>query len=505
MNNSTLNASNNIMSKSPSLLEPIPEQSDVLLSEEDLLKKALADKSMFMDNTKFFDLLQEKPIPVENSRSKRNHFRPKGSGNQYKGIYYAAKLIVDIYATKTSIFAIPKTNRSQTINKMCQLIFTSSRAGLEKRKDIYEHMHPTIWEYVKDETNGEKEFFICRQRDLLACAIKFWGKTCESNKITIPSDYCRVIGCFLLDDVKDDLNILQGGRKNVDDADDPRKRKEAIFNRVATLFNSTNVSIVSPQAWEKCTHLHGWDQIDPNDTKRISIERTGTVIRYVYEKISTEYKKAMTNYTKGTGGGSGKPEDFMVWEERDATKFFKDYAGNTTYLTWVHLADKESNFLLYAKYEGLPSECKMDGAKSYVSSTRESPRRTKRDNELFSNMVSTSKSMQNTIEKSTKALIEAVVKSSDIKGERTKSSVMDDMNKAGQLYDKAVHALKTKKRKLLSTGTNPQEVKQKVNEEMKSIKIHKGNLRALEHELETMNEEMVSDIDISDLEDTLSL
>ena len=82
---------------------------------------------------------------------------------------------------------------------------------------------------------------------------------------------------------------------------------------------------------------------------------------------------------------------------------------------------------------------------------------------------------------------------------------MDDMNKAGQLYDKAVHALKTKKRKLLSTGTTPQEVRQKVNEEMKSIKIHKGNLRALEHELESMNEEMVSDIDISDLEDTLRI
>jgi hypothetical protein len=33
----------------------------------------------------------------------------------------------------------------------------------------------------------------------------------------------------------------------------------------------------------------------------------------------------MTNYTKGTGGGSGAPENFMVWEERDAKKFFKDY------------------------------------------------------------------------------------------------------------------------------------------------------------------------------------
>jgi hypothetical protein len=455
---------------------------------------------MFMDSANFFKYLQEKAIPVESSRSKRNQYRPKGSGDQYKGIYNAAKEILDIYDTKTSIFVIPKTNRSQTINKMCQLIFTSSRAGLEKRKDIYEHMHPHVWEYVRDENNGEKEFFTCRQRDLLACAIKFWGKTCESQKTVVPSDYCRVIGCFLLDEVKDDLNILQGGRKTVDDADDPRKRKEAIFNRVATLFNSKHVSIGSPKTWEKCTHLHGWDQIDPNDPKRTTIERTGTEIRYIYEKISTEYKKAMTNYTKGTGGGSGASENLMVWEERDATKFFKDYAGNTSYLTWVHLADKESNFLLYAKYEGLPSDCKMDGAKSYVSSTRESPKR-KRDNELFSTMVDSGKSMQRTIENTTKALIEAVVKSSDIKEGRSKSSVMDDMNKAGKLYDKAVNALKNKKRKLLSTGTTPLEVKEKLTEAMKSVKIHNGNLRALEHELESMTEEIVSDIDISDLED----
>jgi hypothetical protein len=37
--------------------------------------------------------------------------------------------------------------------------------------------------------------------------------------------------------------------------------------------------------------------------------------------------------------------------------------GNITYLTGVHLADKESNFLLYTKYEGLPSDCKMDADK----------------------------------------------------------------------------------------------------------------------------------------------
>jgi hypothetical protein len=77
------------------------------------------------------------------------------------------------------------------------------------------------------------------------------------------------------------------------------------------------------------------------------------------------------------------------------------------------------------------------------------------------------------------------------------------MNKAGQLYDKAVHALKNKKRKVISTGTTPQEVREKLNGEMKSVKIHKGNLRALEHELEPMTKEIVSDIDISDLEDWL--
>ena len=88
----------------------------------------------------------------------------------------------------------------------------------------------------------------------------------------------------------------------------------------------------------------------------------------MFEKICLEYKKAMSKYTKGTGGGPGSPENFEVWQTRDPAIWFDDYTNHTTYLTWIHLADRQSEYLLYAKYEGLPITCRMDGTNSLISS-----------------------------------------------------------------------------------------------------------------------------------------
>ena len=297
--------------------------------EDELLRDLMKDESMYMDEALFYAKLQEEPIPVQNNRCKSQHFRLAGKNVQFKGIYECAVIIRRLYESKEKVFNLPKTNKSQTVKKLCSLLYTNSRAGLEKRKDISEHSHPWAWKYIEHEKDLEKEIYLCRQSDILTYAVKAWGITNEAKRTTIPSDYCRFIGIFLLDELKDVTDMLQGQKKTIDAHDDPQKQKVGIFADIAKKFNDKCIIISNPKDWDRCHHLNGFDAIDPNDYSRVSIKRTGGEMKLIYDKISVDYKKAMKNYTKGTGGGSGAPENFEVWEERDATKYFDNYANHT--------------------------------------------------------------------------------------------------------------------------------------------------------------------------------
>ena len=483
----------------PADIMPNSPGSNPLLSQQDLLKTTLNDKSMLLNEKLFFDYLQEAPVEVIKGKAKRFHFRPKGTQIQHKGIYTLAKTFVEMFERRIDIMKMPQ-NRAQTIAKMCNLIYTSSRAGVEKRRNISEQMHPHIWEFVKEENDDNAEYYICRQADIFAYAIKAWGVTDEAQKATVASDYCRAIGCFLLDEINEELDVLQGGMRSMDIADDPKKRHDAIFSSVAHLFNNERYVIKHPTGWDRCTHLSGWEKIDPNDPSRISIKRSGIDMKHIYEKISSEYKRAMKNYTKGTGGGSGAPEDFEVWETRDATIHFNNYAKHTTYLTWIHLADKDSSYVLYSKYEGLPIHCKMDGDESHVSSMseRRSPKKRK-ENDLMTSIIASTKAMNNTIAQSTNDLIKAVAKSSE-KQDRSKKMIMDDMTNAHFLLEKSIITLKKKRKRLVDTASNKDQLKSMLGKEIESVKVHKGNLSSLENELREINKDNIGDFDLSDIE-----
>jgi hypothetical protein len=462
--------------------------------EGDLLKTTLRDKTMLIDDDVFFNLLQEEPKKVINGKATRYHFRPRGSDVQFKGVYTLAKQLVDLYEKREDIIEIPHQNRSQTIGKLCSFIYTSSRAGSEQRKNINEYMHPRVWENVREEKDDEKIFYICQQDDILAYAIKLWGVTDEAKKATVPSDFCRTIGCFLLPDIREELHVLQGGGRSMDVADDPKKRKDGIFENVSKYFNNPSYVIQHPNGWERCTHLNGWETIDPNDAERVAIARSGNDIKIIYDKLSNEYKKAMKKYTKGTGGGSGASENFEVWEERDHTKWFHGYTQHTTYLTWIHLCDKDSGYALYSKYEGLPVHCRMDGDTS-SSSKQHTPRKTK-ETDLMETMIKSTNQMRNTIAESTNNLVKAVSGSSN---DRTKTMIMEDLSKAHILYEKSLASLKKKRKRLVETG-DKNELRNILRSEITSVKVHKGNLLSLENELQKLNKDEIVDFDLSDMD-----
>ena len=185
---------------------------------------------------------------------------------------------------------------------------------------------------------------------------------------------------------------------------------------------------------------------------------------------------------------------FEVWEERDHTKWFHGYTQHTTYLTWIHLCDKDSGYALYSKYEGLPVHCRMDGETS-PSSQQLTPRKTK-DTDLMEIMIKSTTQMRNTIAASTNNLVKAVSGSSN---DRTKTMIMEDMSKAHILYEKSLASLKKKRKRLVETA-DKNELRKILRSEITSVKVHKGNLRSLENELQKLNKDEIVDLDLSDIE-----
>jgi hypothetical protein len=73
----------------------------------------------------------------------------------------------------------------------------------------------------------------------------------------------------------------------------------------------------------------------------------------------------MKNWTKGTGGGPGFPDDYSNWKARDASEYFNGYAetkGGGLELTWIYMHDIALGLPLYSTFAGLPkSACFEDG------------------------------------------------------------------------------------------------------------------------------------------------
>ena len=83
----------------------------------------------------------------------------------------------------------------------------------------------------------------------------------------------------------------------------------------------------------------------------------------IFSKLESEYRAAMDQYTKGTGGGPGAPENFAAWKERDETNVIKySQQASNIYLSVVHMWDKMFQFPFVRERSPMPEGCVIDDA-----------------------------------------------------------------------------------------------------------------------------------------------
>ena len=211
---------------------------------------------------------------------------------------------------------------STSIETVCRWIIQKHDQSLKTRGEMSSSVDTLYWNYVKDETDETKYFYLLEQRPLLLLACATWGNTMEKRKKTFTKDdQIRLVGILLhpiiLGTAK--LDIIHRNRIVRKTIDDPAMTKKKVFHEIAELFGnkSQTLQIEHPPSWNDAVekHAEGAD-LNPNNQSRMNLDWTGDDMSVLYSLVKTSYKAAMKNWTKGTGGGDGAPENYGAWNTR---------------------------------------------------------------------------------------------------------------------------------------------------------------------------------------------
>ena len=203
---------------------------------------------------------------------------------------------------------------------------------------------------------------------------------------------------------RDDLLKISKGKAYVrSDLDGPLSMFDSVMQRWSLQFNDPNKRYTTPF---RAIHLSTFEDMDPNDPERINISRDYVWLGKLYKRVMKEYDPAWKRWTKGTGGGSGMPEDFHCWEERENLEEFANYADNRSVecLAYILMLDKKAEYILNTINEPVREDTVMedggvsnggDGGCSKRRRTTAADRIAATTKEITDNM---NKSMQGTLD-----------------------------------------------------------------------------------------------------------
>ena len=358
--------------------------------KDELLQYILINKEcedLYMDQDQWFKSMQEEPVTVGNTKQASNGCYKTKNGELFTLLRRSATKILLKVQPRDNLFKIPKANQSNTIRTICGWIVSLRNSYSHTRREITERTHPEFWKHVKDEPDMNKVFYLVSQKDVMKKMVGQWGFTVQNQRKDFqPSDYCRLIGILLCESMRDECLYILGakpdgpsGTTRLHQDNRTKYNKDGIFQNVASMFNDRLKIVSHPPNWDRALLKYGEraEKIDPNDPKRVVLGWTKDDMMKMYSKIEVAYKKTMKKWSEGTGGGSGAPEDYENWQERDPVEYFDGYSavsGAGIYLTWVYMRDQAVGYLLFQKFEGIPKHAiaekefdENDSSLSYTS------------------------------------------------------------------------------------------------------------------------------------------
>ncbi len=175
--------------------------------------------------------------------------------------------------------------------------------------------------------------------------------------------------CGFLPDI---MGIAAGGNRQQLDAS--QGRQALGWNLTLDLLVDLNHTIHLPERWglpetkKEINERLGdnayekYGKFNPNQHDRISLPWILPLLKTIFGMVRKSCNRVMDRYTMGTGGGSGMPENYVIWQEREET-MITGYITQITadlYLTVVYMWDRMYNFPFVTTRAQIPQEARID-------------------------------------------------------------------------------------------------------------------------------------------------
>lgn len=156
-----------------------------------------------------------------------------------------------------------------------------------------------------------------------------------------------------------------------------RGRQALGWNLTLDLFTDLKYTVQLPEHWchpetrneniesvgEAVYDKYG--NFDPNLEDRITLLWTLPYLKMMFGMVRKTYNCVMERYTMGTGGGSGLPENYVIWQEKDKTAIagYIPQIAADLYLTVVHMWHRMYDYPFVVSHEQLPKDARVDDKK----------------------------------------------------------------------------------------------------------------------------------------------
>ncbi len=296
------------------------------------------NKLLHIDAQMWFELVQDVGDEItvdERISSKKNRVKHVfWNGRFYKNIYeLASKFYINLQKHDNLVPKLPK-NKFDSVKRIAEFVLQNRTKF--SIADAHNHPEGSLFLELRasSKTNSKCDsIYIVSQRDVLSHFYQFWVPNEREIMKPTPDDKLRLMGILLSNQIRDYLpdimGVTAGGTRQQLDAS--KGRQSLGWSLTLDLFVDVNYTVHLPDRWshqetrneinervgEDVYEKHG--NFNPNREDRITLPWTVPLLKTMFGIVRKSYNRVMERYTMGTGGGSGLPENYVIWQERDNT------------------------------------------------------------------------------------------------------------------------------------------------------------------------------------------
>ncbi len=353
---------------------------------EDICQKMLADSRVFIKKERYLELLQD--MGDDLTEKEKQKLKKSPQAKIMKKILHNNRTFKDLYALSGLVYIkldnesyggqyFPRLTTTKSNGVHAIGLFLAKNRLRVTRGDFQTHQNVEFQAMLKmDQFKDKDVVYYYSQRELLQHCFRKWGVDFSATLKPEVDDKLRLLGILLtMEEMREyipDILNKRRGEKGWQSLDAATGRARAAWDRILRLFCNEKVVIVLPVKWNndefkarvnaRANDPHFYDKhgnFNPNNKDRIKLPWDKTSLKSVLHDGQGDYEGMMKVYTMGTGGGSGAPEDFADWWNRDES-WIMNYTPQQVkdlYLAIIFMWDKIHNFPFSPPCQKMPPDC----------------------------------------------------------------------------------------------------------------------------------------------------